>query len=582
MSEAKKCKGCRAAVVNPVICSDCGVATHTGTSYLGRSGQPWHNSRLLNCKSAVVVSPAATNLSGTQSALSQVSLPTVDDITDLMRSELNNFLEGFMTSVKSKLAGFQTVVDGLSDRVNNLEQAHSSGVCQASKGPVHTDEIIAEINERAILAVIHPADYGDLKIRRLGKLGEGPPRPLCVWLGSADKAKLILRNKHRYQGPCKISDDRTWGQRQSLEQLRSRLRDLQADGDTTSTIRTHCLADRVDIIILVEKWLHSSISSFVLGLDEYNVFRYDRSDLTSRCPRGGGVLIAVNKSLPCTLLRISNNNLEQIFVRVKVNNRHMIIGAIYLPPSSSHELYRVHSECVTELFHEFSSNKLFVVGDFNLPHAVWNNVGGSSCSRKPAIPGAESLALDFLLESYNYLNLAQINTTFSQGGNMLDLIFAADTGVMVESSVDCLTRQDQYHPPLLVRPNVIFVSDCEKRNEETYDFKRGAYPSIVNYLNSIDWDRGTGGEVGPDAAVDFLYKHLRNAIGAYVPLRRVWRSSFSQWFSPRLKKLIRQKKKMHRGYKNTKLLSDYLNFSGLRTLCKSFTKSNYSAYLYRT
>lgn len=100
------------------------------------------------------------------------------------------------------------------------------------------------------------------------------------------------------------------------------------------------------------------------------------------------------------------------------------------------------------------------------------------------------------------------------------------------------------------------------------DFKRGDYPSVVGYLNSVDWDTEIG-NTDPRTALERLYGHINLAVNAFIPVWTVLRSTFPQWFSPRLKSLIREKKRAHKMFKRSCARcscahSDYLNFSHLR------------------
>lgn len=51
-----------------------------------------------------------------------------------------------------------------------------------------------------------------------------------------------------------------------------------------------------DVIVLTETWLRSDVRNTELSSD-YNIYRCDRSSMTSRFQRGGGTLIAVKKSI---------------------------------------------------------------------------------------------------------------------------------------------------------------------------------------------------------------------------------------------------------------------------------------------
>ena len=65
---------------------------------------------------------------------------------------------------------------------------------------------------------------------------------------------------------------------------------------------------KIDVVLATESWLTSTISSSELKLNDYDIFRNDRSS------RGGGVFIAVKKDL-CGELIESSDEVESIFVK---------------------------------------------------------------------------------------------------------------------------------------------------------------------------------------------------------------------------------------------------------------------------
>ena len=82
--------------------------------------------------------------------------------------------------------------------------------------------------------------------------------------------------------------------------------------------------------------------------------------------------------------------------------------------------------------------------------------------------------------------------------------------------------------------------------------------------------------------MDSLYSHLNDVIEAFVPVRTFRPSLYPRWFSPRLKSLIRDKKRAHMMYKTSNSRSDYLLFSSIRSQCKLLIKSDYRAYVETT
>lgn len=63
-------------------------------------------------------------------------------------------------------------------------------------------------------------------------------------------------------------------------------------------------------IILTETLEIKSFLTYELGLYIYNVYGYDRSNLTTVCTRCGGVLIIVRKDICSNVISISNSNVE--------------------------------------------------------------------------------------------------------------------------------------------------------------------------------------------------------------------------------------------------------------------------------
>ena len=265
----KKCNGCGSAVVKPVTCSECPVVSHAGPICLSRSGHPWHNGRLLNCKSPNPVTLPDVDPSLSLSALSQpISSPDKDNSDRILRV-LENFRQDIMSCIRSELADLRGTVGELSERVRLLEERPFTGKDHQHPGPGAVGEVIREMNDRQFRASnilvfgVHESSNNSqdqssdqdvnvvgpilneilstncriIRTRRIGKPKDSKPRPICVGLVSSEMARSILKNKHRYKGPYKITDDKTPSQRLELDQLRTCLRERQAEGDSNLTIR---------------------------------------------------------------------------------------------------------------------------------------------------------------------------------------------------------------------------------------------------------------------------------------------------------------------------------------------------------
>ena len=335
-----------------------------------------------------------------------------------------------------------------------------------------------------------------------------------------------------------------------------------------------------DILIFVETWLTPAISSYELGLRDYTVYRCDRSHRSSCFARGGGVLIAVKNSMSSSVVDINCVDVEQLFVRVHLRcNKYLLLGAVYIPPASQTSLYSSHVDSVIELFHKFSDDTFCIYGDFNLPHAIWFSDSVQDCFRRSGVPSNESAAIDLLLGCAGYCSLTQINNVYNDFDVMLDLVFVSSTNVALDRVIDVLIEPDLYHPPLYLKFSVLASGpDHMCGNLDYRDFKRGDYPGVLEYLNTVDWDNVTG-NADPEVALECLYGHINRAIEAFIPVRSVVRSTFPPWFSPGLRSLIWLKKRAHKAFKRSGSSCDYINFASLRARCKLSLSHDHRVYI---
>jgi len=105
---------------------------------------------------------------------------------------------------------------------------------------------------------------------------------------------------------------------------------------------------KVKYFILTETWLGDDISNKELGFDNYNIYRTDRSIMTSICTRG--VAVSVHKSfylLSSKIINIQDNSIEQIYVLVTLNAKlKCIFGVYYIPPISNISSYIEHTNTI--------------------------------------------------------------------------------------------------------------------------------------------------------------------------------------------------------------------------------------------
>lgn len=202
----------------------------------------------------------------------------------------------------------------------------------------------------------------------------------------------------------------------------------------------------------METWLDGKILNNEFGLDNYTIFRCDRSiHITSTRTRRGGVLIAVKNSLRSSKVVVTSRNVEQLFVVIHHSAGCTIAGAIYLPPSFSTALYKTHCNSIFEVLNLYSNSRIYICGDYNFPCIDWtyqDSVLSYSTSHNAS--SNEVTFADLLLQTFNYYDSYQANSIPNQYDNILDLFFSNDRTVNVARSVDTLLSCDNYHPALYI------------------------------------------------------------------------------------------------------------------------------------
>ena len=321
--------------------------------------------------------------------------------------------------------------------------------------------------------------------------------------------------------------------------------------------------------MFVETWLNEAFNDAELYLQDYRIYRRDRSLQTSVYSRGGGVLIAVHRAIKSKQLCVKDT-IEDVFVHIEVEKKSLILACVYFPPRSPSAAYVSFSENIDKFSDEYPQATVGILGDFNLPHAVWENSNLSSAVRSvpPAVP-AEVDSLEILSNLCAFHNLFQLNTITNISNSILDLMLFQDDSCVVCKADDCIVPQDDYHPPLDIIVPFNFNNKNSSHLCDGYyrDFKSANFNLLNDYLGSIAWDSLLA-HGSLDDMVNIFYNTIYSAIEIYVPLKRISSGKFPRWFSPELKHCIIEKKKAHKRYKISGLQRDYREFSEMRLICK--------------
>ena len=130
-----------------------------------------------------------------------------------------------------------------------------------------------------------------------------------------------------------------------------------------------------DVVVATETWLNPSIFDAELEADDYTIYRRDRQKTI-----GGGVLIAVHKSINSTELKtnanckIANEQAETIWAKlILTSQQNIIIGACYRPNVNDKTTVPVVKKILDDILNQQHIN-IVLAGDFNFTGWDWKDM----------------------------------------------------------------------------------------------------------------------------------------------------------------------------------------------------------------
>ncbi|XP_038122448.1 uncharacterized protein LOC119771121 [Culex quinquefasciatus] len=288
-----------------------------------------------------------------------------------------------------------------------------------------------------------------------------------------------------------------------------------------------CSAVSYDVIAVTETWLKASTLSTQVFGNGYEVFRGDREQFVNSQKRdGGGVAIAVRHGLRARIV-VSDEwkCAEQVWVAIDLDDHTVFICAAYIPPdqTSSANVFEINAASVLAVSAMARPyDELIVLGDFNLPGLIWRPSGDGFLYADSALSTQAAHVTEFL-DSYSSSLLQQINSFPNENNVVLDLCFVScpDTAPPLVIAPAPLVKDVRHHPPLLLSLPVRLATEhtpvvCEVR----YDYRNLDVPSMLELLQSIDWEN-TLDKDNLDEAVQTFTNILSYAIDRHVPKKPV-------------------------------------------------------------
>lgn len=278
------------------------------------------------------------------------------------------------------------------------------------------------------------------------------------------------------------------------------------------------------IVILTESWLKPEINDseiFPVEL-QFDVYRCD-----SISKRGGGVLIAIKKSVSSFCVRVCPD-LETVFVCITSAFRQTIIGACYRAPSRDSDYCDNLHSVLLNIQGLYPKAQFLIFGDFNFPDIDWVNytTSGSNDAKK------------FLDNCLNF-NLIQVVNQPTRGDNILDLVLTSSPELI--ENVDSVPGLSD-HNILLIELSIPVLT----RNptiKTIRDFNKADYVAINQHLSSF---YQTYAENFFSRSVEenwLLFKNKINSLTEqFVPSVTVRSDRNNPWYNKTLRSLNNKKK----------------------------------------
>lgn len=254
---------------------------------------------------------------------------------------------------------------------------------------------------------------------------------------------------------------------------------------------------------------------------------------------------------------------EQVWVDIRNKDGELLtLGAIYHSPSSTQANRSLLRNMINQA--AITSNKLIVIGDFNMPHIDWETHNARSESDMGFI---ETLQDNFLVQ------LVDQPTRFREGNlpSTLDLIIT-NTEELIDKIEYCDPIGKSDHVCLLFK---IFTSfKNEQPIQMRYRWNKGDFVKFNQSLSEINWEPILDNKDATEGWRE-LQTLLRSIEKDCIPENRTLPARFRKppWLNKRASKLVKKKKSAWTEYRRTGTARSHQRYCEARNRVKTMTRN---------
>lgn len=337
--------------------------------------------------------------------------------------------------------------------------------------------------------------------------------------------------------------------------------------------------------MICETRLDDSVLSSEVFPPNFVVYRCDRSEETEKFQKnkkisGGGVLIAIKNSIESHLIGTGAPfGAEQVWVKMKLNDRNIFLVEIYIRPDSPASVYEANMQALRNLSSKLNNEDILILsGDFNLPRLSWFTENNND--PEIAIPINASWKKELIiLDTCHELGLLQINTHTNDNGNMLDLTWTnyADL-VSCDLSEFHLLKHESHHPAFQINLHYLRSNKNNKNSQLKFrNFLGADYDIINNKLSEFDWDKLLSG-INLEVNIGNFYEVIKKVISETVELKPKNTSSHPKWFDRDLINMKNRVSKLHKQKKSHNSIEIVEKHAELRKQYKKCARSAFKDY----
>ena len=267
------------------------------------------------------------------------------------------------------------------------------------------------------------------------------------------------------------------------------------------------------LVGITETWLSKDIFDNEILPYDFTIYRNDRGS------RGGGVLVAINSSIPSKLLD-SPPDLELIVVEANCGSSSpLIICCVYLPPNCPEITL---SNTLLHLSKFTNNNPVLILGDFNFPDINWSTLTGHSTN--------SNSFCDFTFD--NSLSQLVSHATHNKG-NILDLVLSN----VPELFANCAVQQSSIlltdHYIISLQTHLFQNSTKDSSiSESSYvlDFSKLDAAAMNSYLLDYDFTHCFSYTELDDVWYE-IKAAITTAIQMFTPRVKLRSNSHPKWFT---------------------------------------------------